>query len=55
MQNQINKIELGKKKLEDIAKKAAYEIRTKHLTPEFYLHCLSILQKKKFKQYKKLR
>ncbi len=38
-----------KLKLEDIAKKAPFEIRSQFLTPEFFIECLSTLKQKKYK------
>eukprot|EP00347_Sterkiella_histriomuscorum_P006429 403352809 len=51
----ISQIELKQKKLEDIAKKATYQIRSKHLDPVFFLESQEILQSKKYKQFKKVR
>ena len=41
-------------KLEDIAKRAPFDIRSEHFTPEFFLECLATLKQKKYKLFKKI-
>ena len=54
MQRRVHKVKMSEIKLEDIAKRAPFEIRSKYFTSEFFLECLAILKKRKFKTFKKI-